>query len=391
MEKRNNLCRWIVGIFLILYIFGMLLFNILNPSKEFSESENRKLEQKPQFSLNSLLEGKFTKNYEKYISDQFFLRDFWIGVKSSGERLMGKKENNEVYLGKDGYLFQKFNKPEKNKIQDIIEAINLFSSLNTEVNKYLMVVPNSTKVLEEKLPSFACDEDQIMYINKLKKYIKKDVKFVDVYNELLSKKDEYIFYKTDHHWTTKGAYYAYKKLIKDMGFIPHKEEYFNVKNVTNSFYGSLYSKSGFRNIEPDSIQIYTPKINENSKVWYYDKMRDGNKDKTVDKSKEYDTIYKIENINKKDKYTIFFNGNHSLVKINSDTKTNKKLLVVKDSYANCLIPFLTGHYDEVYVVDLRYYSENLQKLIKSNRINDVLILYNAKSFFEDDSINNICE
>jgi hypothetical protein len=99
----------------------------------------------------------------------------------------------------------------------------------------------------------------------------------------------------------------------------------------------------------------------------------------------------MSNVTKKDKYTVFFNGNHPLIKISTNGSPNNKLLVIKDSYANSLIPFLTQNYDEIYVVDPRYYSDNLKALIDSNNIKNILILYNVNTFFEDSSINNIAD
>ncbi|MCY6484119.1 DHHW family protein [Clostridium aestuarii] len=376
MNKYDNISRYIIGILLVLYIGSIAVFNIILPDKTFSELENRMLEQTPRFSLKHLINGKFTSNYEKYISDQFAFRDFWIGVKSESERSIGKKENNGVYLGKDGFLIEKFT-PDIKRVKKNISSINSFAASTPNLNKYFMLVPNSVSILKDKLPVYADDENQLVYIDKVKKTLSNNIKFVDVYSTLYSKKDEYIFYKTDHHWTTKGAYYTYTKLIEEMGFIPHDEEDYEVKNITNSFYGSLYSKSGFRQINPDSIQLYIPKVDEEYNVKYYDKNEISN------------SFYNMDNINKKDKYTVFSGGNHSLIKIKTNVNNKKKLVVVKDSYANCFIPFLTGYYSEIYVVDLRYYTDDLSILIKSNEINDMLILYNVNFFCKDASINNI--
>ncbi|KAJ51071.1 hypothetical protein BD780_000191 [Clostridium tetanomorphum] len=377
MNKYNNIYKCIMSLLLIMYIGSIIVFNLIIPNKAFSESENRPLEQKPNFSIESVIKGRFISNYEKYISDQFPFRDFWIGVKSDTEKILGKKENNEVYLGKDGYLIQKFNKPLDENFKSKINSINAFANSNLNINTYFMLVPNSVKVLEERLPSFAPSADQLIYINKVKNALNKDIKFIDVYNTLYSKKNEYIFYKTDHHWTTKGSYYAYKKLAKEMALTPYNKDYFEVKKVTDSFYGSLYSKGGFRDITPDSIELYIPKEKHNFKVWYSDSNTTTN------------SLYKIDNLNKKDKYTVFLNSNHPLIKIKSDISNNKKLLLIKDSYANSFIPFLAEHYSEIYVVDLRYYDENLNTLIKANNIDDNLILYNVNTFFEDESVNNI--
>ncbi|MBU5437783.1 hypothetical protein KQI42_07175 [Tissierella sp. MSJ-40] len=379
MDQDRNLYKYIVGALMLIYIYSIFALNVIIPNKAFSESENRVLEQKPEFSIRKVLKGRYTLDYEKYISDQFPFREFFIGVKSDCERLMGKQENNGVYLGKNGYLMEEFKKPKLEEFKRKIENINSFadSNLNTNTNIYFMLVPNSVKILEQQLPLFAPVDDEFVYINKVKDSLHKNIKFVDIYNILNSKKDEYIYYKTDHHWTTKSAFYAYEELAKYMKFTPYLESDFHIKRVTDNFYGSLYSKSGFRHLSPDSIDIYIPKRNEDYIVKFYDKKKTSN------------SIYEMDNLNKKDKYTIFFGGNHPLIKINKNISNGRKLLVIKDSYANNLIPFLMGHFNEIYVMDLRYYNDNLSGFLKKQEIDDILILYNEKSFFEEESINKI--
>lgn len=377
MSKEKNIFNIIMVFMLIIFLFGMPLSYILIPDREFSESENRVLTQKPKLSYDEISSGRFTANFEKYVSDQIPIRDIWISIKSTTERLIGKKDNNGVYLGADGYLLQKFLKPNQNIINKNVEGINSFAEANPKVNKYFMLVPNSVKVLEDKLPAFASPEDQLKYIEEVKKSLNSDINFLDAYDTLASKKNEYIYYKTDHHWTSLGAFYAYESLGSKMGFTPNNREFYDVKRVTNSFYGTLYSKSGYRNIEPDSIELYTPKKKEDIKLRYYDN------------EKSEDSLYKMDNLNKKDKYTIFQDGNHSLIKISTNSSSKRKLVIVKDSYANTMVQFLTDHYSEIYMVDLRFYYDDINKLIKDNKIDDVLLLYNANTFFEDDSIAKI--
>lgn len=364
---------------LLAYIAAVGAFNIMLPDKAFSESENRVLEQAPRFSLDKLLEGKFTSDYEKYLADQFAWRDFWIGVKSDVERAAGKRESNGVYLGKDGYLLQEFHQPDRQSIQDKAEAINAFAASAPDLHKYFMLAPGAVKILEDKLPPCAPVDDQLISINKFRDSLDRSIKYVDVNEVLSGHKNEQIFYKTDHHWTTKGAYYAYEELGRAMGFTPHAQNYFEIKRVTASFYGAIYSKGGFRHLQPDAIELYLPKEDERCRVEY----RDENKTR--------DSLYVWENLNKKDKYTVFLGGNQSLIKITTNAQNEKSLLVIKDSFANCLIPFLAGHYRHIYVVDLRYFTDDLQNLIKSDGIGDLLILYNANTFFEDTSIERISE
>lgn len=378
LNKYNKIYNFTVGILLLLYMSIIFFLNMMNPDKIFSESENRKLEQAPKLSIDALIDKKFTTNFEKYTSDQFVIRDFWIGVKSDIERIIGKKENNGVYLAKDGFLIQTFNKPNNENVKEKIETVNSLARI-PNVNKYFMLVPNAIEILHDKLPSYGYSDDQTTYINAVKTSLDSNIEFIDVSGSLYSKKDEYIFYKTDHHWTTKGAYYAYVELSKNMGLTPHDKDYFNVQTITDNFYGSLYSKSGFRHIKPDSIELYVPKAAKEYQVEYYDNNISSN------------SLYDMDSLNKKDKYTAFFGGNHPLIKITTNTNNENKLVVIKDSYANCFIPFLTEYYSEIYVVDPRYYNDDFNTLIESNKINNMLILYNLNTFFEDNSINNILQ
>lgn len=377
MNKYTNIYKLTMAFMLMAFLFGMPVSYILMPDREFSESENRVLAKKPKFSFEEVSSGRFTSNFEKYVSDQIALRDLWINIKSSAEKLIGKKDNNGVYLGSDGYLLQMFSKPNMSIIDGNIAEINTFAEENPDIKTYFMLVPNSVKVLESKLPEYASPENQLDYIENIGKAINKNIDFIDSYDVLASKKDEYIYYKTDHHWTTLGAYYAYEKLGSEMGFAPHGQDYYDIKKVTDSFYGTLYSKSGFRNVDSDSIELYTPKENEDVKLRYYDN------------NKSEDSIYKMDNLNKKDKYTVFLDGNHSLIKISTSSKSGKKLVIIKDSYANSLVPFLTAHYSEIYMIDLRFYYEDISEFMKTNKIDDTLILYNANTFFEDESIQKI--
>ncbi|NEW09703.1 hypothetical protein GK047_27630 [Paenibacillus sp. SYP-B3998] len=379
MKRYDKLNKYLMAIVLLLFIALILVLNLFNPNKIFSDSENRNLEQLPKFSFQSLVSGKFTSNYEKYISDQFMARNLWIGVKSDADRVLGKKESNGVYLGKDGFLIQKFSPPAAEDLKEKAGAINSFDIATPTLRKFVMLVPTAASVLDNKLPDYVADSDELMYIDKVKQSLRGDIRFLNLYPALSSKKEEYIFYQTDHHWTTRGAYYGYRALSEQMGFTPKDEAYFNITKVTDEFYGSLYSKSGFRHLNPDSIELFTPKEKVAYKVEY------------VDENQSTDSLYEMDNIRKKDKYTVFLDGNYPLVKITTGNPEGRKLLVVKDSYANCFIPFLAPHFSEIYVVDLRYYEKNLNTLLFDNQINDMLLLYNVNTFFEDPSIKNISE
>ncbi|SHE37691.1 DHHW family protein [Clostridium fallax] len=374
--KNKHIYKITLMLLFIFFVGFIFIVNIITPSKDFSEEENKKLQQRPKFSLESLEENRFTKKYEKYISDQFLLRNTWISIKSEVDKLLGKKESNDVFLGKEGYLFQKFKKPKEEETKEKIDALNRFSEKFKNINKYIMIVPNSYEIIKEKLPKNAPVIGQLDYINEVKDSIK-DYIWVDTYNELLSNKDKDIYYKTDHHWTTKGAYYGYKSFEKVAKLSLKDEDNYNILKVTDNFYGTSYSRGGFRGIKGDDINIYLPKEDKDILIDY------------IEENKKTSSLYDTCFLNKKDKYGIFLGGNHSLVRIKTLSDSDRKLIVFKDSYANSMIPFLTEDFSEILMVDLRYYMDDVDKLIDEEGITDSLVLYNGNTFFQDDSISYI--
>lgn len=379
MGDYKNFKSKLLALLLLLFISIFAVLHVLATDRSFSESENRMLKQLPHFSLKGLLSGDFTADFEKYVSDQFVFRDFWIGAKTDADRLLGKKESNGVYLGTNGYLIQDVIPPAEEDLREKIEAIHSFDQATPEMQKYVMLVPTAAALYKDKLPKYAIIGDQEAYLKKVKQWLSPNIRFIDVFPSLYAERDQPIFYKTDHHWTTQGAYVGYLELCRQMGLIPQNEEDFNIKQVTDEFFGSLYSKSGFRHVQPDRLELYLPNDQENHTVTY------------VDEEKTTDSLYAMEQLLRKDKYAVFLNGNHARIHIKTANPSGRKLLVVKDSYANSLIPFLLKHYSEINVIDLRYYEEDLASFVNEQGIQDMLLLYNANTFFEDPSIKNVTE
>ncbi|WP_346889340.1 DHHW family protein [Clostridium sp. UBA1056] len=377
MRKRNKRCRSLMAVVFLLFIAIMSISNILRREKVFSEEENRNLSSKPEFSLTSLFKGNYTKNYESYISDQFPGRRFFVNVKAKTDKLMGKSESNDVFIGKDNQLIEDFEERHKEETDEKVSAINEFVNVNANINTYFMMVPTATEILKEKLPKYAPVGSQLEYIKYIQENINSNIKFINPYDALINNKDKYLYYKTDHHWTSKGAYIAYVEFCKAVGLEPKKEEEFDMELVANDFYGSLTSKIGVKRGKPDYIYAYIPKENGEIVVNY------------VTEQKRTTSLYNSESLDKKDKYEVFTGGNHPHINIKSLGDQKKKLLVIKDSYANSFLPFLTSHYGEIDVVDLRYYMEDVEELIKAKGITDILFLYNVNTFNSDDSILNL--
>lgn len=363
-------------ILIVMFITFLLIINILNiltPDKKFSEVENRVLAQLPEFKLKNVISGRFTKKFEEYIIDQFVFRDFWVGIKSDIQRLTLKSENKGIFFGKDGYLLEHYRKPHES-LDENIESINIFSNELSNIATYLLLVPSSVKVYEDKLPLFASPYDQLKTIEYVRANLSKDIEFIDVYNILDAKKNEYIYFKTDHHWTMRGAYYVYQELAKQLGIKPYGIREFNSKIISNTFYGTFYSKASNRHISPDSIEILHPKFDITYEICY------------EDSGECTDKLYELKHLDTKDKYSVFLDGNHALVTIKTSVKNNKKIAILKDSYSHCFIPFLANHYEEIHVIDLRYYKLNVYKYIKNHDIKESLFLYNVSTFSTDENI-----
>lgn len=347
--------------------FGFMIAIFVVPDKDFSRQENRTLAQAPKFSTEALKSGELMKEIELYLTDQFPLRDTWISMKSYTEKLSGKTENNNVYLGKENVLIKKFVYPKENMVEKNTDAVNHLIA-NTDIPVYFSLIPGAVSIWEDKLPANAPTYPQKEIIDRV--YAKVNCTTIDNYSVLKEHGEEYIYYKTDHHWTTLGAYYGYTALAKGLEIEPKGREEYNVETVSDEFYGTIYSSSGVRWVEPDVIWKY---VSEEGK--------------TVQKIAGKETIpgsfYDYEKLEIKDKYTFFFGGNTALLKITSDCHNGKKLLVIRDSYSDSEIPFLTDHFSEIYMMDLRYYKFGVSNFLKENKVDAVLINYSVDNFCED--------
>ncbi|WP_075618733.1 DHHW family protein [Paenisporosarcina indica] len=359
----------ICGIFLC-FIFGIGVSNLVSKNMNFSEIENRVLSQMPQFTFDSFISGEFTDDFEVYLSDQFVWKKFWVGLNTDVERVTLKKENNGVFFGKEDYLLEGYDKPGE-QLQKNINNILYFLNKAENITSYLMVAPTSVGIYNENLPLYAPSFSQKETLTYLEDQFNESIIYLDVYGVLLREKEEQIYFRTDHHWTSIGAYYAYEAAAKKMGFRPYRKDDFSVETVSNDFYGTLYSKASAYRIEPDEIEIFLPKFNLTYEVEYEVNDQSSN------------TLYEWDNLNKKDQYAVFLNGNHSLVKIKSSLHNGRKLVVIKDSYAHAFIPFLANHFEEIHVIDLRYYHLNIYEYLDTNEIDEVLFLYNLANFSQD--------
>lgn len=365
------------GICFAVIILLFMVTSIVMPDKKFSSAENRMLQEKPSFSAEDYAEGRFEKQTEDYVNDQFPLRNKFVRTKAAVDKTEGKLESNGVIRCRDDYLMERLQAPDAENMAKLQNSLAAFREKHEGIPMYFLLAPNAANILSDKLPKTVRLENQNKYMDEFfAKTEKAGFNNIDVRSTFKnSKKSVQLYYRTDHHWTSDGAYLAYQKAMKviHMGdaleYAPHV--------VKNDFCGTLYSRSGFVNGRYDAIKIYLPKDDtqyEEAVIYYSD-----TKEKTTG-------FFQVDNLQKKDAYTVFGGSNHPMYTIRTTSATNEKLLVIKDSYANSFIPFLSQHYREIVVVDPRYYFESIEDLMETEGITQVLFLYNANTLFRDTSL-----
>lgn len=375
-RQRQLMCR-MMGYLLIAAIGLAAVINLFTKDKEFSASENRMLAGAPDFSLTALSDGSYMAALEDYQADQFFARDSWISLKLKIDRFFGKKEASGVYLCRDDYLMEIPSEPNWESFQRNLEAITDFAALYPELQMKMMVVPNAVSVMEGYLPKNAPVRDQMADLQAIKDGLPPSVGFIDVTQTLKDHAGEGMFYRTDHHWTSRGAYYAFLDAADDLGITQLKQ--YNTYIVSTEFEGTLASRSG-SHTSMDTIEVYEPLDPGSSFYVTYDE--------TQEKSS---SLFKSACLEEKDQYTVFFGGNYPRITIRTTNNNDRCLLIFKDSYANCFIQFLTPYYEEIVLVDPRYYYDDVGALIAAEKVTDALWLYNLSTYMGDTSLADTLE
>lgn len=373
MEKNPYLGY--IGIILSVIILCFSVSFIFIEKKEFSENENRYLEVFPDLTFEKLKDGVLTKEIESFFADHFPARDYFMNLKTSFELFLGKTEVNQVYIGEDGYLIERYNIPINNK--KIINQINRFTESINDAEVTFMLVPTAVTIYEDKLTSFAPKNNQLDTLDEI--YNGVSANNIDVMDALKSEKDNYqLFYRLDHHWTTYGAYVGYEEFALNQGFKPIDIDGFQIETVTEDFKGTIYSKVHNYSLKGDKIDLFL-RENQNLSVHY------------LDVDVKTDTLYNVEYLEQKDKYSMFLDNIHSIIEItNESIDSIDELIVIKDSYGNSMIPFLVNHYKKIYVIDPRYYREAISEIANNNsNIKDILILYNLNTIDPDLGIGGI--
>lgn len=364
------------AIFLVFtFALGVLFFAL--PKEDFSINEKRYLAETPEFSFKNLVSGRLVKEIDGdseagtsgYVSDHFPFRSFFVSLNSYYHLGFGNTANSDYYFADDGFIITK--PYDTTRLDTNIKVLNSFSE---NINLTLGIVPSAGYILEDKLPKNHISYPDSQVYEKLEAELSKSIKYCDLESVMKEYYEEVSvpYYKTDHHWTTPGAFEAYKKLSEDLSYTPKEESDF-AKESYDNFYGTTYSSSGYFLSRPDTLELWKGEAEKSITV----EISEG------EITENYSSMYFYEHLNEPDMYPVFLDGNHSLVKIRNENLTEGKLLVIKDSYAHALVPFLAENYSEIVMVDMRYYKESVTELCKSEGITDALVLYSISNFCTD--------
>ena len=375
MKERRQIYHRILALCAAALVVALDAAFVRMDDRAFSPTENRSLQQRPTFTWASARSGRFERHAEDYVADQFPWRDQWIGVKAASDRLMGRVESGGVFLGDDGYLIRDFAPPTEENYAATLAALRAFSSKHADLNQYFLLAPSAVTVLGEKMPPLAPAGDEGGYIDRMKADLSASpVRFVDVRDALTAiKAEKQVYYRTDHHWTTDGAFAAWRVLAQAAALDGADAEYDRLL-LTDQFSGTLTASSGFRTTETDELWVYMPR---EETPYIVDYGNEGGKSPSV---------YVSARLDERDKYQVFLGGNHPLVRIETGAPSERRALVIKDSYANCLIPFMIPAFRQVTVVDPRYYTDDLETLMAADEVTDIIFIYNAETLAADTAL-----
>ena len=360
MEKRYN---FLVPMVFLLFLTGMAVAGLILPDRSFSEMENRNLQPVPELTARRFTSGRYMQEAEKYVSDQIVLRDTWVALKALGERLSGKLENNGIYFASENTLIRRIDEPERAVLEENIHTLNAFTA-QTDIPALFGLIPSAAAVWQYRLPGGAPTADELQWIDTI--YGSTKTQTIDLYTALKEHKTEDIYYRTDHHWTSLGAFYGANAILDAMEMEPLRMSDYEMQTVTEDFLGTNYSSACAWWTEPDTITTYV--------------RADGKAVTSNFTGREVPgSLYVSDQLNTKNQYAYFLGGNQPLCVIRSRTE-GPKVLVLRDSYADCLAPFLSERFQEVHLFDLRYNRLSPADYIRENGIDMVLILYSFETF-----------
>lgn len=377
-DNRSKIGKYIPAIVFLIFIYGMALWFLFSPKTDYSSSEKRYLQKFPDTNVEKVLSGEFGSEFETFFADQFPQRNTWVGLNAYTALAEGNNGASGVYNCKNGYLINKPVSTENNLDKNVGAVVDFAKSIDTPTT--VMLVPSTGYIADDVLPTFHDKYNDDEDIERISSTLSKDkIGFVDLRERFKSeyKNGSQLYYKTDHHWTTKGAYTGYQELCKALGITPIDDSTLK-KDSYPDFYGTTYSSSGFWLTPPDNIEIWSNPNNSSKNISV--KITEGANVKTSG------SMYFTDHLKEDDKYPVFIDGNHALTEITNTNAKNGTILLIKDSFSHSLAPFLAENYSKVVLVDLRYYKESVSQLVSDYNPEQVVVLYGIDNLATDTDI-----
>lgn len=377
-DNRNKIGKYIPAVVFLIFIYGMALWFLFSPKTDYSSSEKRYLQKFPDANVEKVLSGEFGSEFETFFADQFPQRNTWVGINAYTTLAEGNNGASGVYNCKNGYLINKPVSTDNNLDKNVGAVVDFAKTIDAPTT--VMLVPSTGYIADDVLPTFHDKYNDDEDISKISSTLSKEkIGFVDLRERFKSeyKNGSQLYYKTDHHWTTKGAYTGYQELCKALGITPIDDSTLK-KDSYPDFYGTTYSSSGFWLTPPDNIEIWSNPKNSDKNISV--KITEGANVKTSG------SMYFTDHLKEDDKYPVFIDGNHALTEITNTNAKNGTILLIKDSFSHSLAPFLAENYSKVVLVDLRYYKESVSQLVSTYNPEQVVVLYGIDNLATDTDI-----
>lgn len=362
--------KFLLPVLFVGTIIIMGFLSILPPHKTYSENEKRMLSNPPKLTLEGVLSGDYMEELEVYVGDQIPLRDFLVGVNSYYSYLIGRNSTSDIYKAKGDYLI---NAPKEDKADNFSKNMNAIETFSREsgIKSYLMIVPSAGYIMEDRLPLLAKKYDDDKLFRKASS-LTPSINFIDtrgiLYDSYLDGKK--VYYRTDHHLTSEGTYRMYSEYCSFLSIpCPKKEEY-DIETA-EGFKGTTYSGSGFWLTDAEDIEIWDLHLDDITV--------------TLDDKETYDTMFFKEHLKKKDMYPVFLDGNHGYVRINNPHASGGNILIIRDSFAQNMAPFMAYNYKNIYLLDMRYYRGSMDEFMNDKKIEQILYLFGIDTLKTDSS------
>lgn len=366
----KKLYHFLPALVFLVFLAAMALLLLFSPAREYSENEKRYLAGRPEVSAENILSGEAQKELEKFTADQIPGRDFFVGVNAYWNLATGRNAAQDIYYCDEGYLINAPKQADEKIFTDNLTRFDQFAE-KLGVPADLVMVPTTGYLMEEVLPAFHKEyQDDALY--DLASTLLENIRLVDVRDALKQGKDGgQICYRTDHHLTSYGNYLLYEAYQKANNATYLSRDAYEVTSY-DGFYGTDWSGSGYWLVDPDTVEVWDAGLAPTVT------LIDGGAEPKVSNDLFY--LSHLENL---DKYPIFLDGNHAMVTIHNPDAQGGNLLVIRDSYAHCLSTFLAADYQNIYLVDLRYYRQSVSEFVAEHPVDRVLYLYGMDNLITD--------